>query len=153
MLVKVSSRYFGVFGLYNEGTNAVLKKDRTSAPFEIDDALAPVYIEKGILVDASRPEALEEGTLQETPEDLDLPEDMPEDVTEEPLREESEEDIPMDIPERIPEENPGEEDDLDSITDYKVLKSMAKDAGINPFGKTKDELRTAIREKRAEEGQ
>ena len=69
------------------------------------------------------------------------------------LREESEEDIPMDIPERIPDENPGEEDDLDSITDYKVLKSMAKDAGINPFGKTKDEIRTAIREKRAEEGQ
>lgn len=148
MLVKVSSRYFGVFGLYNEDTNAVLKKDRTSAPFEIDDALAPVYIEKGVLVDASRPEALEEGALQEAPEDLDLLEDMPEDVAEE-----SEEDIPMDIPERIPEENPGEEDDLDSITDYKVLKSMAKDAGINPFGKTKDELRTAIREKRAEEGQ
>ncbi|MCR5824434.1 MAG: hypothetical protein K6G60_08395 [Lachnospiraceae bacterium] len=140
MLVKVSKKYCGTFGIFNEGTGSVIKKDNTSAPFEMDDALAASHIKNGILVTADDEE---EPVSDAAPEAF---EEDPEDFEE---SEEMSEEIPSEVPEGIPEELPADEEDLDSITDYKVLKELAKEAGVNPVGKNKEELRKAIREARA----
>ena len=143
MLVKVSKKYCGTLGIFNEDTNSIVQKDNTSAPFELDDALALRHIKNGILVNADDPEdecatMPESEEVDDNPADQEEPDEMTEDSSrEEPFSETSE---------GIPEELPTDEEDLDSITDYKALKQMAKEAGINPFGKNKDELRAAIRE-------
>lgn len=140
MLVKVSRKYCGTFGIFNKGTNSVVMKDNASAPFEMDDALARVHLERGILVagDADEEEAAEAFEEETLPEE---PEEASEEISEELPGEEE-------VPDGIPEENPEDADDLESINDYKVLKQMAKEAGINPVGKNKQELKDAIRESR-----
>ena len=143
MLVKVSRKYCGSLGVFNEATGSVKLKDNTSAPFEMDDALAKVHIENGILVEASDDE--EEDETPVITEDAEAPEAFEEDPADE---EEPADEIPEEVPSGIPDELPTEGDDLEKITDYKLLKKMAKEAGINPVGKNKEELRAAIRESR-----
>lgn len=147
MLVKVSKKYFGTFGVHNEQTNSIEMKDQKSAPFELSDALALSHIRNGILVAADDAEEEPDSIVQEETPDIPVPE--AEILPEAPAEAEE---IPDGIPEELPEMPETEEttdgDDLDSITDYKVLKEMAKEAGINPFGKNKEELRAAIREAR-----
>ena len=141
MLVKVSKKYFGTLGIFNEDTNSIIQKDKTSAPFELDDALALPHLKNGILVMADD----KEKTSSEIPAVFEVKQEVVDDLQEP----EAVDEIPSDIPEDIPDELPIDEEDLDSITDYKVLKKMAKEVGINPFGKNKDELREAIREAKA----
>ena len=143
MLVKVSQKYCGTFGIFNKDTNSVIQKDKTSAPFEMDDALAMRHIKNGILVNAYDPEE-ECVTMSEPEKSDDDPAEQEESA--EMTEEDSLQELPPEAPGGIPEELPTDEEDLDSITDYKALKQMAKEAGINPFGKNKDELRAAIRE-------
>lgn len=143
MLVKVSRKYCGSLGVFNEATNSVNLKDSASAPFEMDDALAKVHIENGILVEASDDEEEDEAPV--IPEEAEAPEAFEEDPADE---EESADEIPEEIPSGIPDELPTEGDDLEKITDYKLLKKLAKEAGVNPVGKNKEELRAAIRESR-----
>ena len=144
MLVKVSKKYFGKFGVYNELTNSIEMKDQKSAPFELNDALASFHLKNGVLVAADDteeeqiPAPIKEETVAEVP--VSEPE--------EGIEEEIGDSIPEELPEMPEESQQSGTDDLDSITDYKVLKEMAKEAGINPFGKTKDELREAIRKTR-----
>ncbi len=145
MLVKVSKKYCGTLGLFNPSTNSVIQKDNTSAPFDMDDALAASHIKNGILVTADTNEeapVIEAAStvVEEDPTDYETPEETTEEISEE---------IPSEVPEGIPEELPEDEEELDSITDYKVLKELAKKAGVNPVGKNKEELRNAIREARA----
>lgn len=142
MLVKVSRKYCGNLGVFNEATNSVNLKDSASAPFEMDDALARVHIKNGVLVEASDNE--EEPDALDIPEEITVPEEAEEDVADDEIPG----DIPEEIPSGIPDELPTEGDDLEKITDYKLLKKLAKEAGVNPVGKNKEELRAAIRESR-----
>jgi hypothetical protein len=68
MLVKVSQKYAGMYGAYNEDIKSVIIKTRESAPFEEDDALSLRMIEKGILVRADADEA--EAELKESTEEI-----------------------------------------------------------------------------------
>ena len=146
MLVKVSKKYCGTLGLFNPDTNSITQKDNTSAPFEMDDALALSHMKNGILVKADDKE--EEPMINEEPF-TEMPTDVEKTQEESENMEELLESVPDGIPDELPEELPSEEDDLEKITDYKVLVKMAKKAGINPFGKNKEELREAIREANA----
>jgi hypothetical protein len=68
MLVRVSQKYAGMYGAYNEDIKSVVIKTRESAPFEEDDALSLRMIEKGILVRADADEAKAE--LKESTEEI-----------------------------------------------------------------------------------
>lgn len=72
MLVRVSQKYAGMYGAYNEDIKSVVIKTRESAPFEEDDALSLRMIEKGILVraDADEAEAEPEESTEEISEEL-----------------------------------------------------------------------------------
>jgi hypothetical protein len=72
MLVRVSQKYAGMYGAYNEDIKSVIIKTRESAPFEEDDALSLRMIEKGILVraDADEAEAEPEESTEEISEEL-----------------------------------------------------------------------------------
>lgn len=72
MLVRVSQKYAGMYGAYNEDIKSVAIKTRESAPFEEDDALSLRMIEKGILVraDADEAEAEPEESTEEISEEL-----------------------------------------------------------------------------------
>jgi hypothetical protein len=72
MLVRVSQKYAGMYGAYNEDIKYVVIKTRESAPFEEDDALSLRMIEKGILVraDADEAEAEPEESTEEISEEL-----------------------------------------------------------------------------------
>lgn len=144
MLVKVSRKYCGTLGVFNKDIGSVVQKDNASAPFELDDALALVHIDKGILVKADAVEDVQPVKAPEKKEEY-----KPVEVPQEPSDADIPDELPGEDPDGIPEDNPADEDDLDSITDYKVLKQLAKEAGVNPIGKTKDELKEAIREAKA----
>lgn len=72
MLVKVSQKYAGLYGLHKEDIKSVIIKTRESTPFEEDDALSLRMIEKGILVraDADEAEAEPEESTEEISEEL-----------------------------------------------------------------------------------
>lgn len=126
MLVRVSQKYAGMYGAYNEDIKSVVIKTRESAPFEEDDALSLRMIEKGILVKADAEESAEE------PEET---------------KEESEESAKR--PEEIEAED--EEADLESLS-MKELKEIASEYGISyKVGMSKADLISAINESESEE--
>lgn len=123
MLVKVSQKYAGMYGAYNEDIKSVIIKTRESAPFEEDDALSLRMIEKGILVKADTEESAEE------------PEETKEESAERPEEIEAED----------------EETDLESLS-MKELKEIASEYGISyKVGMSKADLISAINESEGEE--
>ena len=122
MLVRVSQKYAGMYGAYNEDIKSVAIKTRESAPFEEDDALSLRMIEKGILVKADAEESAEQ----------------PEELAEEPEK-----------VEEAPEDE--EETDLESLS-MKELKEIASEYGISyKVGMSKADLISAINESESEE--
>lgn len=130
MLVKVSQKYAGLYGLHKEDTKSVTIKTRESAPFEEDDALSLRMISKGILEKAEKVAESEENTPDEAEKAAD-----PE-VTEENAD--------------LEQEETGDEP-LEKKT-ISELREIAKGYGITfKVGMSKDDLANAIREAESEE--
>lgn len=130
MLVKVSQKYAGLYGLHKEDTKSVTIKTRESAPFEEDDALSLRMISKGILEKAEKVAESEKNIPDEAEKAAD-----PE-VTEENA-------------------DPEQEETGDEPLEKKTigeLREIAKGYGITfKVGMSKDDLANAIREAESEE--
>lgn len=130
MLVKVSQKYAGLYGLHKEDTKSVTIKTRESAPFEEDDALSLRMISKGILEKAEEVAESEENTPDEAKKAAD-----PE------VKEENTD---------LEQEETGDEP-LEKKT-ISELREIAKGYGITfKVGMSKDDLANAIREAESEE--